>query len=206
MKYRRPHIFAGLEQHKYRCLLIDPPTHFSAGTKKRPQHYPRMRDREIAALDIRSLAHPEGCWICVWTTTPKIFHTGAFVTAWGAKFSGFGFVWPKLQKRYEHRMNVPFQIRLDRLDSYFFMGTGLTTRKNVEICLLFKFGKPKRLSGSVRELLIAPRREHSRKPDALYDRIEQLCSGPYAEIFARNERDEWDSAGNEVGKFAMSAA
>jgi hypothetical protein len=31
------HVFAGLVRNGYRCLLIDPPTRFVAGTKGRPQ-------------------------------------------------------------------------------------------------------------------------------------------------------------------------
>ena len=45
---------------------------------------------------------------------------------------------------------------------------------------------------------MAPRQEHSRKPDEVYDRIEQLLEGPYVELFARRERKGWDSWGNEL--------
>jgi N6-adenosine-specific RNA methylase IME4 len=53
----------------------------------------------------------------------------------------------------------------------------------------------------VREVIFMPRREHSRKPDELFHRIEQYCAGPYAELFARQQRPNWDSWGDEVGKF-----
>lgn len=43
--------------------------------------------------------------------------------------------------------------------------------------------------------------EHSRKPDEICNRIENLVGGPYLELFARSERPGWDSLGNEVGKF-----
>jgi N6-adenosine-specific RNA methylase IME4 len=33
---------------------------------------------------------------------------------------------------------------------------------------------------------MAPRREHSRKPDEVYERIEHLVAGPYLELFARD--------------------
>jgi N6-adenosine-specific RNA methylase IME4 len=39
----------------------------------------------------------------------------------------------------------------------------------------------------VRELIIAPRREHSRKPDEIYHRIEALCAGPFVELYARQQ-------------------
>jgi N6-adenosine-specific RNA methylase IME4 len=55
-------------------------------------------------------------------------------------------------------------------------------------------------------LIVAPRREHSRKPDEQYERIERLVAGPYLELFARQSRPGWDSWGNEVGKFDREAA
>jgi MT-A70 len=42
------------------------------------------------------------------------------------------------------------------------------------------------------------RREHSRKPDEAYARIEALCEGPYLEMFARRRRPGWDSWGTEA--------
>ena len=66
------------------------------------------------------------------------------------------------------------------------------------MCLLATKGKPKRISKSVRQLIISQRQEHSRKPDEIYERIEQLLDGPYVELFARRERKGWDSWGNEV--------
>ena len=82
------------------------------------------------------------------------------------------------------------------------MGTGYYTRANPEMCLLATKGKPlERKSKSVRQLLISKVREHSRKPDEIYDRIEALFDGPYLEVFARTERSGWDAIGNEVHKF-----
>jgi N6-adenosine-specific RNA methylase IME4 len=57
------------------------------------------------------------------------------------------------------------------------------------------------MSAGVRELIVAPVREHSRKPDETYQRIEQFCAGPYVELFARQRRPNWDSWGDQVGKF-----
>ena len=49
------------------------------------------------------------------------------------------------------------------------------------------------------------RREHSRKPDEIYSRIEALVDGPYLEMFARQRWPGWDSLGNEVDKFEVTA-
>ena len=53
----------------------------------------------------------------------------------------------------------------------------------------------------MQKLVISPRREHSRKPDEVYERIEALCEGPYLELFARSTRDGWKSRGVEVDAF-----
>ena len=81
------------------------------------------------------------------------------------------------------------------------MGMGYWTRANTEICLLATRGKPKRLNADVRQGIISPAREHSRKPDDTHNKIERLVSGPYLELFGRSKRDGWTVRGNEVDKF-----
>jgi N6-adenosine-specific RNA methylase IME4 len=78
---------------------------------------------------------------------------------------------------------------------------GYYTRQQTELCLLATRGKPAVRDRGVRQLIIAPRREHSRKPDEQYERIERLVDGPYLEMFARQKWPGWDSWGNEVEKF-----
>ena len=72
------------------------------------------------------------------------------------------------------------------------VGMGYWTRANSEVCLLGTRGLPKRLNADVRQGIIAPRREHSRKPDGIHERIERLVAGPYLELFARQKRTGWD--------------
>jgi N6-adenosine-specific RNA methylase IME4 len=49
--------------------------------------------------------------------------------------------------------------------------------------------------------MVAPRREHSRKPDETHDRIAALVDGPYLELFGRQSRTGWTVWGNESDKF-----
>lgn len=77
-------------------------------------------------------------------------------------------------------------------------GTGYWSRANPEQCLLATHGLPKRRNANVPKLIVAPRREHSRKPDEAYTRIQNLCYGPYLELFARQKVEGWDSIGNEA--------
>jgi N6-adenosine-specific RNA methylase IME4 len=81
------------------------------------------------------------------------------------------------------------------------MGLGKWTRQNSERCLLATRGHPHRLHADVPELIVAPRREHSRKPGEARERIERLVAGPYLELFARDSRAGWDAWGAQVGLF-----
>jgi N6-adenosine-specific RNA methylase IME4 len=131
------HVFAGLKARHYRCALIDPPTTFFAGSKGRPQHYARMSDREIAALPVADLLHPDGGWIFLWVTSPKFYPPTSsgrllspadLVRPWGARYSARAFVWVKMKKSAAN--GLPFGITADSLHR----GLGYTTRKNAEDC------------------------------------------------------------------------
>lgn len=53
----------------------------------------------------------------------------------------------------------------------------------------------------MRRLVISPRREHSRKPDEVFTRIERLARGPYLEMFSRESRPGWDAWGDQSALF-----
>ena len=59
---------------------------------------------------------------------------------------------------------------------------------------------------SVEELIVAPVREHSRKPAETRDRIARLVCGPYLELFAGSRAEGWKAWGTEVGKFGDEPA
>jgi N6-adenosine-specific RNA methylase IME4 len=58
---------------------------------------------------------------------------------------------------------------------------------------------------AVRKLMIAQRREHSRKPDEFFDRVSELAAGPYVELFSRQNRPGWDVWGLDAGQFDVPA-
>jgi N6-adenosine-specific RNA methylase IME4 len=89
--------------------------------------------------------------------------------------------------------------------STFHLGMGYWSRSNPEQCWLATKGNPKRLYADVRQLIVAPLMEHSRKPDAWLDRIERLTPGDYLELQARRTRRGWVSWGDEL-EFAGVAA
>ena len=120
----------------------------------------------------------------MWTIDTHIPDALRVIDAWGFTYKTVAFSWMKTTKEGEPAF-----------------GTGYWTRKSSELCLLATRGKPKRLSAGVRQGILEPRREHSRKPDCVYGRIEELVNGPYLEMFSRTDRDGWDSMGNDSGRW-----
>jgi N6-adenosine-specific RNA methylase IME4 len=82
------------------------------------------------------------------------------------------------------------------------MGTGYVLRSCSEIFLLGKHGSPRTFSRSIRNVIEAPRREHSRKPDEAYAMAEELF-GPArrADLFSRQARPGWEPWGNQTDHF-----
>jgi len=192
---------------KFNVILADPPWHFKTrslkGLEGRPQHYPRMSIKEICALPVSNCA-TDDCFLFLWTTGPHLEKAFKVISSWGFKYSGIGFTWIKLNKNVRplKLMDIDTEEKHDFFSiKDLFMGGGYTTRKNAEFCLMAKRGHPKRISKSVFEVIISPRREHSRKPDEIYDRIEAFAKGPYLELFARTERPGWTAWGDETDKF-----
>jgi N6-adenosine-specific RNA methylase IME4 len=80
-------------------------------------------------------------------------------------------------------------------------GTGHVLRSAAEFWLIGTIGRPPVLAHGERNLIVAPVREHSRKPDALRGAMERLFGGPCCELFARGSREGWSVWGNEIGRF-----
>lgn len=170
---------------------------FTDGLNNSPErHYKTMTLEEIKALPVAQSAAKD-CLLLLWAVDPLLPQAIEVGEAWGFKYKTVGFVWAKERRTSSARGDKIEDPDLKR----FPIGTGYWTRANPELCLLFTRGKPKRLSASVRKLLIAPRREHSRKPDERIERIEALVAGPYLEMFARQTRPGWASWGNETDRF-----
>ena len=205
--------FVDLPRHHYGAILADPPWHFQAwaspkwngeyrkdGTKIiSPGRYPdyqTMSEKNLASLAVADLA-AENCVLFMWACWPMIEQAFRTIDTWGFAFKTAAFVWCKAHagQLEMFEQSIPDQ-----------MGLGYWTRANTEACLLAIRGKPKRLNADVRQAIIAPRREHSRKPDGVHERIERLVAGPYLELFARQRRPGWDCWGNETDKFRRAEA
>jgi N6-adenosine-specific RNA methylase IME4 len=78
---------------------------------------------------------------------------------------------------------------------------GFYFRNVTELVLFGARGKNARTLAPGRtqvNLLATRKREHSRKPDELYDIIEACSPGPRLELFARGTRPGWKSWGNQA--------
>lgn len=199
--------FAALPQKHFRLILADPAwqTVLWSGVTRTPtqkageDHYPTMSLDEMAALPVNEIAADHSV-LAMWAIGSHLDQALALGQAWGFHFTrGDLFIWIK-QRR----------IRPDQIDLFTGdvaeppIGMGKYTRNQVEICLLFKRGKGVPVADhAVRQIILAPKREHSRKPVEQYDRLEALFGNvPRLEMNARNTRPGWSSWGNEVGKFA----
>lgn len=152
------------------------------------RHYDCLDFASLAALSVSSLA-ADNAVLFLWTTDPMLSKALWLIQEWGFEYKTVAFYWVKLNKRARHPGD-------------YFTGLGYWTRANPEQCLLATKGNPKRLSKVVSRLIVSPRREHSRKPDEVRARIEQLVPGPYIELFARQEAPNWTTWGNEVQRFS----
>lgn len=200
--------FADLPKGHFGAIYADPPWHFAAWSgdrhaKSDPRYrptrapeYDTMKEDEIAALPVGDIAAKD-CVLFMWGCWPILPQALRIIEAWGFTYKTCGFAWMKANTR---------QIDLFRDDADAHMTLGYWTRANSEFCLLATKGKPKRLVGDVRQGIIEPRREHSRKPDCVPGRIERLVAGPYLELFARTQRPGWAVWGNQTDKFAADVA
>jgi len=202
----------------YRVILADPPWRFDTFSdngrgRSADNHYPVMRRADLLGLPVDQLAHPEGAALFLWTTSDQHeFASSTLIRAWGFIPKSRGPEWVKckqpdaIRREFENAVDshrrgeiVDWPAAIERC---LVVGMGYSLRQQTEECILATTKKiPPRMSRAVRQVVVAPRREHSRKPEAIYERIEELFEGPRLEMFSRNRRPGWDCWGNETGKF-----
>lgn len=185
--------FAPLRAASYGVILADPPWRFAnfseKGEGRNPSaHYPCMSIDALTRLPVDQLAAPD-CALIMWATAPLLHRAIALVDEWGFEFKTAG-AWAKRSSA----------------DRGWAFGTGYVYRSAAEFYLVGTRGRPRVRSRSVRNLIVAPVREHSRKPDQMHADIEALYAGPYVELFARQRRPGWDCWGNDVDRFADDLA
>ena len=174
---------------RYACFLADPPWAFLtySGNKvpqrAKTQHYDTMTEAEMSALPVADLV-ADDAWMQMWVLGTHIDQALRIGACWGFAYNSLGLIWRKMSP-----------------GGRSYIGLGHWYRTGGEVSLLFTRGAPKRLDRGVRQFIESPVREHSRKPEGQYERIERLVGGPRLELFARQQRPGWDVAGNEIEKF-----
>jgi N6-adenosine-specific RNA methylase IME4 len=180
-------LFQGVEGC-YATILADPPWRFENRTgKMAPEHkrllrYPTMSIAEIKAMPVPDLAM-EKSHLYLWVPNALLPWGLDVVQAWGFNFKAV-LTWYKIRKD-----GGP--------DG---RGVGFYFRNVTELVLFGVRGKNNRTLKPGRtqtNIIVSRKREHSRKPDEIYDIIERCSPGPYIELFARFKRMNWSQWGNE---------
>jgi N6-adenosine-specific RNA methylase IME4 len=180
---------------KYDVILVDPPWSYHGQQAKwgaAAKFYETMSDADLARLPVGTLAKQASVLFC-WATSPRLDAAVDLVRQWGFHYRGVAFVWVKTTKA-----GVPIGARgvrpsIVKPTTEFVLAGSMTSK-----------GRPMPLSDeSVPQVVLAPIAEHSRKPEAVCERIERLYpNASRIELFARRERAGWDVWGNEIRKFA----
>jgi N6-adenosine-specific RNA methylase IME4 len=182
--------FAG--RRKFGTVLADPPWQFQNKTGKvAPEHRRLSRYSTLTLADIKALPVAEisadVAHLYLWCPNALLPEGLEVMQAWGFRYKS-NLVWHKIRKD-------------GGSDG---RGVGFYFRNVTELVLFGVRGKgPKArtLAPGRRQvnLLATRKREHSRKPDELYEIIEACSRGPYLELFARGVRKSWVPWGNQAG-------
>jgi N6-adenosine-specific RNA methylase IME4 len=180
--------FPELPRGHFGTVLADPPWRFINRTGKvAPEHrrlsrYDTMSAREICDIPVHELASPAShCYL--WVPNALLTEGLRVLESWGFTYKS-NIVWHKVRKD-----GGP--------DG---RGVGFYFRNVTELVLFGVRGSMRTLPPGRRQVnfLATRKREHSRKPDELYDIVEACSPGPYLELFARYPRERWTVWGKEA--------
>ncbi len=168
-------------------IMADPPWSYQMRSEKgydrAPEaHYQTMDIEAIKALPVSALAARD-CLLWLWALGPQLPQALEVISAWGFTFKTSGH-WAKVGKSGKQHF-----------------GTGYILRNAGEPYIIATRGAPK-TARTVRSVIIAPVREHSRKADEAFAAAEKLMpDAQRVELFSRQHREGWASWGDEAGKF-----
>jgi N6-adenosine-specific RNA methylase IME4 len=174
---------------RFATVLADPPWQFINRTgKMAPEHrrlsrYGTMDTDRICSLPVEEIAAPVA-HLCLWVPNALLPEGLQVMKAWGFAYKS-NIVWHKVRK----------DLGSDG------RGVGFYFRNVTELVLFGVRGKNARTLAPGRRqvnLLATRKREHSRKPDELYEIIEACSPGPRIELFARGTRPGWKLWGNQA--------
>jgi N6-adenosine-specific RNA methylase IME4 len=172
-----------LPDKRYGVIVADPEWQFEPWSRETgmdraaDNHYPTSVTRVIAARDVPSIA-ADDCVLFLWATIPMLPHALLVMAAWDFDYVSH-YAWGK-----------------DKI------GTGYWSREKHELLLIGTRGKIVAPAQGMQSdsLIMAPRGEHSEKPECFLEMIEgYFPTLPKIELNRRGPpRPGWDAWGNET--------
>jgi N6-adenosine-specific RNA methylase IME4 len=171
----------------YNVIYADPPWDYGyqnpEGVNIASAHYHTMPIDDICSfLGDSGINVANDAVLFLWVTNPFLEKALQVVKAWGFTYKT-NMVWVKTERKRP--------------------GAGHYIRGQHELLFICTRGSftplDKHISPPIGSVLEYPQREHSEKPDELYQTIERLypdCT--YLEIFARGRRAGWEAIGNDA--------
>lgn len=179
---------------RYGTILADPPWQFANRTGKiAPEHkrlkrYGTLTFQEIQEIPVQRVAAAQS-HLYLWVPNALLKEGLTIMEAWGFLYKT-NLIWHKIRKD-----GGP--------DG---RGVGFYFRNTTEMVLFGTRGHLRTLAPGRRQVNIIKtmKREHSRKPDELYEIIEACSPGPYLELFARGKQEGWNQWGDQVEDYHPS--
>lgn len=184
------------KDRKFSTILADPPWQFANRTgKMAPEHrrlsrYTTLRLSDICEIPVAT-ASDTPAHLYLWVPNALLPEGLEVMSSWGFTYKT-NLIWHKIRKD-----GGP--------DG---RGVGFYFRNTTEIILFGVRGQMRTLAPGRRQVNIVKsmKQEHSRKPDEVYDVIEQCSPGPYLELFARGTRRGWSAWGNQADHYEIEWA
>jgi len=140
--------------------------------------YPTVKTKDLMKIPVSNIANDD-CLLFMWVTNPHLEQGIKLGNAWGFNYRTVAFIWDKMTHN-----------------------PGQYTMSYCELCLVFKRGRipTPRGARNIKQLVRAPRGEHSQKPIEILKSIELMFpSQEKIELFARHKPEGWDVWGLDVG-------
>lgn len=176
----------------YDVVLMDPPWKYYGSTTKwgaAEKFYACASYSDIVGFE-PPLNKPGV--VFMWTTSAFMSDAISLIDDWDLYYRGVAFVWIKTKQD-----GTPIGAQGVRpsivkpLTEFVIVGATQPQGRPLPLA-----------SESVVQTVFAPKREHSRKPDEVMERIEALYpTQTKLEMYSRQSRVGWDAWGDEVGKF-----
>lgn len=175
-------------QKKYQIVYADPAWEIKylketlAGINDYELPYDTMTDEEIINIAVKDIIADDAI-LFLWCIDSRIPILQRLMRNWGFEYKTVGFVWYKrsIHTNYENATMSKY------------------TRKSCEFCFIGTRGKYLVKNPTKPQFISEPKREHSRKPDAIRTRIVEMCGDiPRVELFGRQRFEGWDIWGNDA--------